>query len=1093
MRRKRLVCMILVGAVLLSGPVTAATKQPRPSYKTQGPKATKPAAKQQATVPVSKPTAKLSPKSAAAAYDSVDAVVRAELKANGSVRAIAVIPTPTAQVIQAAQSREGEPQTPQTGSPNQQDSDPNTLAPQGVAKALEATLAPSKQQIASIPGVVITDPLPAVNVTGVTITSESGLNELAALPGLLVQPDVLLDRSDSEANGVIQAPTIWDTGGYTGVGTYVGIIDSGADYTHADLGSCSAPNVPNTCRVAILPPDFSHNADGSLYDDATLDDPIGHGTNVAAVAASVAPGTKLVVADVFGPVGAYTSDVANAIQYMINLKGAGYPITSVNLSLGSNRPTCIDTYGISAGNSAYVSGVFTPGLSSPACLSDAVSVGASTDSPYSGYNFSNCSMSPWLTDTVACFSQTSSTLSIMAPGLWISGGGKTFAGTSQAAPHVAGAAAVLASAAPTATIATLQSGLISSSVMIYDPRIGRSFPRLHLPSALAVVENQIGLTGPDQFGHPVSITGATGTTTVVAGYRSQPGETIHGRRTGISSTWFTWTASISGRVTFDTTGSNFDTAMSVYTGTRLGSLVEVGSNDDSFGTTAAIVGPMDVSTGTTYRIAVSCGVATTSCGTISLSWNGDGNHTPPANDQLANATVSAGTSGTTAVANVYSTGQAGEDPLPNGIANQSVWYKIADPGRASTLSVSTTGSNVDTFLLVYAGIDTSSLRLVAQNDDVGPLAGGKFDVTSATQAGSLGNGMSYWVSVDSPRGHTGNVRLTWSFVAHPVPQSAPSGASPRVPAPVAPGVNNPRGAAPQTPTSGLQPACLDRMANNNQSAVIFDSQPGDYIGSGLCRVSSAPTIWISGTGDQISASINWHDGGYYGAINLRPAGGLVVGSRTGLTRPEFSATGGANACNQSFASITITNLVFHQSGDLVELDLAFEQHCETETAPPLFGKVRIRPMTTQPDPNCAIPATGRGFSVDQRQTPNPDTTSTFCKIVTPADGYVFSIRGDQSEIEINATHDAPGYDNRQLRLRPPSGSRLEVGTYPYAQIIPGNAPWAGMHLSYLGFTCGERGSFTINQISFDANGQVTSIDVSYDMRCSSPFVGRVRY
>ncbi len=642
--------------------------------------------------------------------------------------------------------------------------------------AQQAALAADKSELAQIPGVRVDQLLPSLNTTVIEISSTEGLAALSALPDATIMADELLQRSDFQSEQYVQAPLVRSYG-YNGAGTYIGIIDSGVDYSHFDLGSCSAPGAPAPCRVAALPPDFSHNPDGSLYNDGVADDSIRHGTNVAATASAMAPGAQIIGVDVFGPTGAYASDVASAIQYMINLKNAGVPIVAVNLSLG-NRPTssCVDTLGASAlrnagivavaaaGNGAYVNGIFTSGMSNPACVPGVVSVGATLDANYGPVNASSCSMPSTAPDNVACFSQVSSGLSILAPGTFITAGGVTMSGSSQAAPHVAGAIATLSSAVPQASATDLVSGLITpTNVQVFDARIGLSFPRLTMPAALAATQSRIaGASGPESFDRAVVLSGASGTMSTPAGFTAQASETTHGRRTGISSTWFAWTAPVSGRATFSTIGSSFDTAMSVYSGTALNGLTEVGSNDDSSvaGSSAAI-GPIEVSAGQNYRIAVSCGVASSSCGTINFSWNASADQTVPPNDRHMLAAALVGLNGTVTGTNAHSTSQTGEPVLPGGVAaRKSIWYKYASPGM-STLSLSTAGSNYDTTLSLFEGSDPSFLRPIGSHNDVGQN-GAKFDATSTVTLTTSRIPSTYWIAIDSPLGQTGIASLTWS-------------------------------------------------------------------------------------------------------------------------------------------------------------------------------------------------------------------------------------------------------------------------------------------------------------------------------------------
>jgi hypothetical protein len=55
---------------------------------------------------------------------------------------------------------------------------------------------------------------------------------------------------------------------------------AGADYGHADLGSCTSPGVPASCRVSYAQ-DFSKRGDDGARDDS------GHGTNTASIVAKV--------------------------------------------------------------------------------------------------------------------------------------------------------------------------------------------------------------------------------------------------------------------------------------------------------------------------------------------------------------------------------------------------------------------------------------------------------------------------------------------------------------------------------------------------------------------------------------------------------------------------------------------------------------------------------------------------------------------------------------------------------------------------------------------------------------------------------------
>jgi hypothetical protein len=98
----------------------------------------------------------------------------------------------------------------------------------------------------------------------------------------------------------------------------------------------------------------------------------------------------------------------------------------------------------------------------------------------------------------------------------------------------------------------------------------------------------------------------------------EAGEPAHAGNAGGKSVWFAWTAPSSGVWTFSTFGSGFDTLLAVYTGTSVGSLTPVVSNDDWGGAVTSQVSFGAIG-GTTYRIAID-GYAGAS-GSIVLGWN----------------------------------------------------------------------------------------------------------------------------------------------------------------------------------------------------------------------------------------------------------------------------------------------------------------------------------------------------------------------------------------------------------------------------------------------------------------------------------------
>lgn len=283
-----------------------------------------------------------------------------------------------------------------------------------------------------------------------------------------------------------------------GAGTAVAVIDSGVDYRKSPY-SCAAPG--GSCRVAFAA-DFGPD-DGEPDDD-------GHGTNVAAIVTAVAPKADILALDVFGGGGASTVNILSAIDWSIQNQGT-YNIVAINMSLGETikRPIgdCIsnDPYGLAA-ERARLAGInviassgnngWTDGMPRPACSPAVISVGAVYDADIGGSSYpdANCTDPQSDVDQVACFSNHAHWLSLLAPGASISAGGLDASGTSQAAPHVAGAVATLASLYPDLTPKERRMRLETSSTPVTDLRVGNATgntkPRLDLLAAIQGAEGR---------------------------------------------------------------------------------------------------------------------------------------------------------------------------------------------------------------------------------------------------------------------------------------------------------------------------------------------------------------------------------------------------------------------------------------------------------------------------------------------------------------------------------------------------------------------------------------------------------------------------
>lgn len=349
-------------------------------------------------------------------------------------------------------------------------------------------------------------------------------DNLEALSAALAHPAValvdenrLVEPTLGQSLPLIGAPAA-RAAGYTGAGRSVAVLDTGADFTRAAFGSCTAPGVPAGCRVTVAR-DFAP-------EDNQRDDH-GHGTNVAGIALGVAPQANILALDVFHRADfdgdgtlELRSTQANqiaALNWVITNRNA-HNIVATNMSLGNGAHHTAACQGaalgpvfanlraagvlpiVSAGNSAAVDGAFQNGISFPACVPGAVSVGAVYDADVGRRNWGACTDATSAADRITCFSQSGPTLSLLAPGALINAAGITMSGTSQAAPHVAGAVAALASRCTNPTVARIEGAITGNGPQVTDARNGVTVRRLDLAAASAACPNVPAVIVPDVVG-----------------------------------------------------------------------------------------------------------------------------------------------------------------------------------------------------------------------------------------------------------------------------------------------------------------------------------------------------------------------------------------------------------------------------------------------------------------------------------------------------------------------------------------------------------------------------------------------------------------
>jgi subtilisin family serine protease len=344
----------------------------------------------------------------------------------------------------------------------------------------------------------------------------TGLDALLADPAVYeVHEDAWLRPSLAESTQIVGAPAAWSQG-FTGAGQVVAVLDSGFETAHPFFGgravaeACFSTNQPGVAE-SLCPNGQEQQTGSGATTPCVGIDGCEHGTHVAGIAmgdgpsfSGVAREASLIAVQVFtavvdpGICGGQqdtpcvlttVSDQILGLEYVYGQRDA-FAVASVNMSLGGGQfPGACDSEPhkpiidnlraagiatvIAAGNES-----FTGAIGSPACISSAVAVGSTQDGSGST-----------VFDNVSPFSNSSNALDLLAPGQFIEssvpgGGSGILAGTSMAAPHVAGAWAVLKQQDPQASVSDVLNAIASTGVPITDARNGITRPRLQLDAAL---------------------------------------------------------------------------------------------------------------------------------------------------------------------------------------------------------------------------------------------------------------------------------------------------------------------------------------------------------------------------------------------------------------------------------------------------------------------------------------------------------------------------------------------------------------------------------------------------------------------------------
>lgn len=301
--------------------------------------------------------------------------------------------------------------------------------------------------------------------------------------------------------------------GFDGSGVTVAVLDTGIDVENPDFAGrivgqrcfCDDLDGSGCCPGG----ETQQSGDGAAVDDN------GHGTHVtgilagggASAPAGVAPAARIVAVKVMDRSSSFRTftQIYRALQWIAEERR---DVGVINMSLGSSAlysTSNCDGAAIALGMEDVIRTLRGRGvlitastgnqgskstIALPACMADVLGVGAVYDS-VGNFSYYGCADPSAQLGSVTCFTNSSEAIDIVAPGAPITasrrgGGIVTYAGTSMAAPHVAGVIALMLQASRgTLTADQTEHILKSTGKLAVDPQNGHMYPSLDAAAALS--------------------------------------------------------------------------------------------------------------------------------------------------------------------------------------------------------------------------------------------------------------------------------------------------------------------------------------------------------------------------------------------------------------------------------------------------------------------------------------------------------------------------------------------------------------------------------------------------------------------------------
>lgn len=335
------------------------------------------------------------------------------------------------------------------------------------------------------------------------------LEALAADPLVAgIQLDGKVYASRVQGGALMKSDQLRNQGG-RGNGIGVAVVDTGIDYNHPELSSRGGVD------KVVAGGDFTGSGQEYGLDDQ------GHGTACAGIVAGwdggMAPQAHLWAIKVLNSEGSgqesWIADGLNAV-YANRTDFGGVEVVSMSIQSSARWPgNCDDDSAAYAAAMQQLNGAgitivvasgnhgCSDGVSTPSCVSYAISVGAVYDANIGGRQYgegtcmpTGCTDLSTAADKITCYSNSSNRLDTLGPSdcsetTKMGGGLETcFNGTSAACPYVAGVTAQILSLRPQTTPAQIKAAYLNTGKAITDSRNGVTRKRVDAVAAYQYVQ-----------------------------------------------------------------------------------------------------------------------------------------------------------------------------------------------------------------------------------------------------------------------------------------------------------------------------------------------------------------------------------------------------------------------------------------------------------------------------------------------------------------------------------------------------------------------------------------------------------------------------